>query len=247
MTSPSETSPAHRGGFPWKRIGLAVAALVAVAALLVLGRRLGHYVPAFRDWVAGLGVWGPLVFILGYAAAAVAFVPGAPLTLAAGAAFGLVRGTIYAWIGATLGASAAFLVARYAARSWVERRLEDLPRLKAVDRAVGREGGKIVALLRLSPAFPFNLLNYALGLTEVRFPAYLLACLAMLPGTLLYVYYGKVFGDVVAATGGEGGKSPWEWALLGVGLVATVAVTALITKKARRALATVEKEEAKDG
>ena len=100
---------------------------------------------------------------------------------------------------------------------------------------MGREGGKIVALLRLSPAFPFNLLNYALGLTHVRFPAYLLACLAMLPGTLLYVYYGKVFGDVVAASGGGGGKSPWEWALLGVGLVATVAVTALITRGAPRA------------
>jgi len=226
-----------RGRKVWRRIGLAVAALAAIALLLVLGRWLGHYVPAFRAWVAGLGVWGPLVFILGYAAAAVAFVPGAPLTLAAGAAFGLVEGTIYAWIGATLGANAAFLVARYAARGWVERKLADYPRLRAVDRAVGREGGKIVALLRLSPAFPFNLLNYALGLTDVRFPAYLAACLAMVPGTLLYVYYGKVFGDVVAATGGAGGKSPWEWALLGVGLAATLAVTALITQKARRALA----------
>jgi uncharacterized membrane protein YdjX (TVP38/TMEM64 family) len=232
MNTPGEATPAGRRGLPWKRIGLAVAALAAVAVLLVLGRRLGHYVPAFRDWVAGLGVWGPVVFILGYAAAAVAFVPGAPLTLAAGAAFGLVRGTIYAWIGATLGASAAFLVARYAARSWVERRLEELPRLRAVDRAVGREGGKIVALLRLSPAFPFNLLNYALGLTDVRFPAYLLACLAMLPGTLLYVYYGHV-----GRTALEGGQTVWDWVLVGVGLLAILAVTVVITQKAKQALA----------
>ncbi len=222
----------------WKRVGIGLAVAVVAVVLVVAGRRLGHFVPVFRDWVAGLGVWAPVVFIAGYAVAAVALVPGSPLTLAAGAVFGLVKGTIYAWTGATLGASGAFLVARYAARGWVERKLEESPRLRAVDRAVGREGGKIVALLRLSPAFPFNLLNYALGLTNVRFTAYLAACLAMLPGTLLYVYYGKVFGDVVAATGGgEGKKSPWEWALLGVGLAATIAVTALITKKARKALA----------
>jgi uncharacterized membrane protein YdjX (TVP38/TMEM64 family) len=222
---------------PWKRIGVALAALAAVALLLLLGRRLGAYVPAFREWVAGLGAWAPLVFILGYAVAAVAFVPGSPFTLAAGAVFGLVRGTIYAFLGASLGATAAFLVARYAARGWVERRLAGHPRLSALDRAVGREGGRLVVLVRLSPAFPFNLLNYALGLTRVRLPAYLLACFAMLPGTLLYAYYGKVFGDVVAASGGRGGKSPWEWALLAVGLVATVAATALIARRAKQALA----------
>jgi uncharacterized membrane protein YdjX (TVP38/TMEM64 family) len=220
----------------WKRFGAVVAVLAAVALLLLLGRRLGAYVPAFRQWVAGLGAWAPLVFILGYAVAAVAFVPGSPFTLAAGAVFGLVRGTIYAFLGASLGATAAFLVARYAARGWVERRLAGHPRLAALDRAVGREGGRLVALVRLSPAFPFNLLNYALGLTRVRFVAYLLACFAMLPGTLLYAYYGKVFGDVVAASGGRGGKSPWEWALLAVGLVATVAATALIARRARQAL-----------
>lgn len=236
-----------RNGSLWKRIAMVAAALAAAAVLLYLGRQLGDYVPDFRGWVAGLGVWAPLVFILGYAAAVVAFAPGAPLTLAAGAVFGLVEGTIYAWTGATLGASGAFLIARYAARSWVEGKLEEMPRLEAVDRAVGREGGKIVALLRLSPGFPFNLLNYALGLTNVRFAAYLLACLAMIPGTLLYTYYGKVFGDVVAATGGATEKSPWEWVLLAVGLVATVAVTVLITKRARRALAAVETGEGDDG
>jgi uncharacterized membrane protein YdjX (TVP38/TMEM64 family) len=194
-------------------------------------------VPAFRLWVAGLGVWAPAAFILGYAVATVAFVPGSAFTLAAGAVFGLLWGTVYAFTGATLGASLAFLVARYVARGWVERKLAESPRLRAVDRAVARDGGKIVALLRLSPALPFNLLNYALGLTRVGFWPYLLACFAMIPGTLLYAYYGKVFGDVVAATGGRAGKSPWEWALLGVGLAATVAATVLITRRARKALA----------
>jgi uncharacterized membrane protein YdjX (TVP38/TMEM64 family) len=228
---------AGAGGGWGRRIGWGLGAVAVVALLWLGGRQLGGYVPEFRERIAGLGAWAPVAFILGYAVAAVAFVPGAPLTIAAGVLFGLVEGTLYTLIGATLGASAAFLIARYGARSWVEKKLSGSPRLAAVDRAVAREGGKIVALLRLSPVFPFNLLNYALGLTKVRFVAYLAACLAMLPGTLLYVYYGKVFGDVAAAAGGEGGKSPWEWALLGVGLAATVVVTVLITRRAKKALA----------
>jgi uncharacterized membrane protein YdjX (TVP38/TMEM64 family) len=162
--------------------------------------------------------------------------PGSLLTLAAGAVFGIAEGTLWATLGALLGSSASFLIARYAARGWVERMLEGRPRFAAVDRAIGREGAKVVALLRLSPVFPYNLLNYALGLTRVKFWHYLAASLAMIPGTLLYVYYGKVAGDVVTAAGGAGGKSVWEWVLLGVGLVATVAVTVLITRKAKAAL-----------
>jgi uncharacterized membrane protein YdjX (TVP38/TMEM64 family) len=222
---------------PWKKIGIALALAAGATALLAAGGRLGAYVPAFREWVQGFGLWAPVVFILGYALAAVAFVPGASLTAASGATFGVVQGTLYAWLGATLGSGGAFLIARYAARSWVEGKLAGNPRLAAVDRAVEREGGKVVALLRLSPAFPFNLLNYALGLTKVGFVAYLAAGLAMVPGTLLYAYYGKVLGDVVAATGGGVRKGPLEWTLLGVGLAATVAVTVLITRRARQALA----------
>ncbi len=162
-----------------------VIGLVVVAGLLLAGRQAGAYVPRFAQWVESLGVWGPVVFILGYAVAAVAFVPGSLLTLAAGAIFGLAKGTIYTLIGATLGASAAFLVARYVARGAIERRIAGNARFAAIDRAVGREGFKIVALLRLSPIFPFNLLNYSLGLTKVGFLPYLLASIAMLPGTVL--------------------------------------------------------------
>jgi uncharacterized membrane protein YdjX (TVP38/TMEM64 family) len=215
----------------------ALAAIAAVALLVLLGRQLGGYVPRFAGWVAGLGVWGPVAFILGYLVATVAFVPGLVLTLAAGALFGIVRGTVYTLAGATLGAAAAFLVARYLARARIERRIAGNRRFQAIDRAVSREGWKIVALLRLSPVFPFNLLNYALGLTRVRFRDYLLASIAMLPGTLVYVYYGHAAGSLASAAAGKFQKGTGYWVSLGVGLAATVAVTAFITRLAGRALA----------
>ncbi len=215
---------------------LAIAAVI-LAALILGGRQAGQYLPQFAAWVESLGWLGPLVFILGYAVATVAFIPGSLLTLAAGAIFGLAQGTLYTFIGATLGASAAFLVARYGARGWIERRIAGNARFAAIDRAVGKEGFKIVALLRLSPIFPFNLLNYSLGLTKVRFLDYLLASAAMLPGTVLYVYYGKAAGSLAAVAGGvKTERGPEYWLALGLGLVATIAVTTVITRLAGRAL-----------
>jgi uncharacterized membrane protein YdjX (TVP38/TMEM64 family) len=226
---------------PLAKIGLGAAAL---AGLYLLGRTVGAYVPAFAEWVADLGFWGPLVFVAGYAAAVVAFAPASLLTLAAGAVFGLASGTVYVFFAATLGSSLAFLVSRYLARGVVERRLAGNRSFAAIDRAIGREGRKIVLLLRLSPVFPFNLLNYGLGLTGVRFADYVVASLGMLPGTLLYVYLGKVGGELAAAAGGaETGRSSAEWALLSVGLLATAAVTLLVTRIARRALAEATGEE----
>ena len=223
----------HRARPIW-RVALGVAAL---AALIVLGRQAGGYVLGFAGWVKGLGAWGPVVFIAGYVLATVAFVPGVLLTLAAGAIFGLVQGVLYVFVAATLGASAAFLVGRYLARAAVERRIAANPRFAAIDRAVGAEGRKIVFLLRLSPVFPFNLLNYALGLTRVRFADFFLASVGMLPGTVLYVYSGKLIGDVTAlASGAAVEKGAAYYAVLVLGLVATVAVTAFVTRTARRAL-----------
>jgi uncharacterized membrane protein YdjX (TVP38/TMEM64 family) len=211
--------------------------LLAGAALLLVGRRGSALVPSFAAWVQGLGPAGVVAFILGYAVATVAFVPGSLLTLAAGALFGLVGGTAVAFVAATLGASAAFLVSRYLARHAVERRLAGNDRVAAIDRAVAAQGRRIVLLLRLSPLVPFNLLNYALGLTRVRFADYLVASVGMLPGTLLYVYYGKVIGEVaLLAGGGPAPKGPGYYTLLGIGLLATVAVTVLVTRIARRAL-----------
>ncbi|HTQ80656.1 MAG TPA: TVP38/TMEM64 family protein [Thermoanaerobaculia bacterium] len=234
---PRRALPPQGSSLNLKRIaGYTTAVLAAAVALYLLGHQAGQYVPRFAAWVAGLGVWGPVVFILGYIVATVAFAPGSVLTLAAGAIFGLLRGTIYTFLGATLGASAAFLVARYGARRAIERKLAGNERFAAIDRAVAGKGFQIVALLRLSPVFPFNLLNYALGLTQVRFLDYLLACFAMLPGTLLYVYYGQAAGSLAAAAGGHYQKGTGYWVTLGVGLLATIAVTTLITRLAGRAL-----------
>ncbi len=215
-----------------QNLGRIAVALGVLVALVAIGRLAGNQLPRFAAWVNGLGVWGPLVFVLGYALAVVAFVPGSVLTLAAGAIFGLVKGAVYVFVAAVLGSSAAFLVSRYLARGVVERRIAGNPRFAAVGRAVAAEGRKIVFLLRLSPVFPFTLLNYVLGLTRVRFLDYLVAAVGMIPGTLLYVYYGKVAGDIAAPAG----RDAWYWTVLAIGLGATVAVTAIVTRMARRAL-----------
>ncbi len=230
---PTAAEPGSRSALALKLIGV----VVALAALFLLGRQLGGYIPRFAEWVDGLGFWGPAVFIGGYAAATLAFVPGSILTMAAGAIFGLAKGTLLVFLGATLGSTLSFLVARYLAREAIERRLADRPRFRAIDRAVGRQGLKIVFLVRLSPVFPYNLLNYGLGLTRVRLLDYVLACFGMIPGTFLYVYYGKALGSLAAVAGGAAPeRGPGDWILLGVGLAATVAVTAFVTRIARRAL-----------
>jgi uncharacterized membrane protein YdjX (TVP38/TMEM64 family) len=222
------------------RLAARLALLVAVGtALLVGGRAFGAHLTTFVTRVDSLGVWGPVVFILGYALAAVAFIPGSVLTIAAGAIFGLGAGTLYALAGAWLGSSAAFLVARYLARGLVEQRIARSPRFAAVSDAVAANGRKIVFLLRLSPVVPFNVLNYALGVTRVRFVDYLIASVGMIPGTVLYVYYGTVAGALATAASAGGthvAKGRGYYVLLVVGLLATVAATAMITRVATRAL-----------
>lgn len=232
---PSEDEPATNSR---RRLIIGAAILgIIILALVLLGREAASLVPRFAAWVEAQGAWAPVLFIGGYALATVAVVPGAVLTLAAGAIWGLWRGTLIAFSGALLGSTAAFLVARYLARDRVADRLAENQRFHAIDRAVGEQGRKIVFLLRLSPVFPFNLLNYALGVSGVRLRDYLLASLGMIPGTVLYVYYGKVAGDVAALAGGAGvERGTGYWVVLGLGLLATIAVTALVTRLARRAL-----------
>ncbi len=219
---------------------IAVLVLV-IAAVLAFGRWGVRFVPLFADWVHGLGPLGPIVFIIGYVLAAVAGIPGSLLTLVAGAIFGLIGGVVYVFVGATLGATAAFLVSRYVARGFVERRLASNTRFRSMDQAIAINGRKIVFLLRLSPLFPFSLLNYALGLTQVRLVDYIVASVGMLPGTVLYVYYGKLAGDVATvAAGGALVKDTKYYVVLGMGLIATIAVTTIITRVARRALRATE-------
>lgn len=216
----------------------AVALLVLVAAMRLLGPQLSGYVNSFNQWVEGLGPWAPVAFILGYITFTVALVPGSLLTLAGGALFGLFYGTVYVTIGAVIGSTLAFLISRHLARDRFEKSLANNKRFAAIDRAIGDQGGKIVFLLRLSPVFPFTYLNYALGLTRVRLRDYVLAACGMVPGTFLYVYYGKAIGDVAAIATGTGPERGTEQGvMLVVGLVATIAVSAYMTRIARKALA----------
>jgi len=213
-----------------------VVAIAVIAGLFLLGRVAAEPLRNFAMWVESLGPLAPVVFVAGYILATVAFVPGSILTLAAGAIFGLVRGTIYVFIGASLGAAAAFLVARYIARPIVERRLAGNERFERIDRVIEKEGGKMVVLMRLSPLLPFNALNYALGISKVGFIPYLLGSIGMIPGTLLYVYYGKLAGDLTALGGREVERGAEYYAVLALGLAATVAVALIAARAGKRAL-----------
>ena len=218
-------------------IARVLVGVVAVIALAALGRQFGVFLDRFVDWVEGLGALGPIAFILGYMAATVAFIPGSVLTLAAGAIFGLGQGVVYVMIGATAGASLAFLLARSVAREAIAQRVAGNPKFAAIDRAVGRDGFKIVVLLRLSPVFPFNMLNYGLGLTTVRFTDYVAASIGMLPGSLLYTYSGFLAGDIIRLTADAGpDRGPGYYAVVALGLAATIAVTTIVTRTARRAI-----------
>jgi len=185
------------------------------------------------DWVAQLGPTGPAIFILMYIAACVFFIPGSALTLGAGAIFGVVKGSLIVSVASTLGATVAFLIGRYVARDWIARKIEKNKKFAAIDQAVAKEGWKIVGLTRLSPAFPFSLLNYAYGLTKVSLRDYVLASwIGMMPGTIMYVYLGSL-----ARLGIESEQvSTAQTVLKIVGLLATIAVTVYVTRIARRAL-----------
>ncbi len=207
------------------------AGLAAVAAVLYF-LPVGDWLATGADRAAELGPLGLVLFAALYALATVFMVPGSALTLIGGAAFGFTLGTLSVWAGATLGLGLAFLVARRFARDRVSSWLANRPSFAAIDRAVAKEGWKIVLLTRLTPVFPFSLQNYAYGLTGVSFGGYLVAsAVGILPGTMLYVYIAS--GAARAVSGDSGGL---ENALFVVGLVAFVLVTIRITRAARRAL-----------
>jgi uncharacterized membrane protein YdjX (TVP38/TMEM64 family) len=188
-------------------------------------------------WIESLGLTGAIAFMIIYLVATVAFFPGSILTLGGGAIFGLFWGSVYVFIGATIGATLAFLVGRYFARGWVFKKIADNQKFTAIDRAVGKEGFKIVFLTRLSPIFPFILLNYGLGVTGVSLKDYVLASVGMIPGTIMYVYFGSLGNINTICNGGGTNANPIaQWTIRILGLIATVAVTLYITKIARKAL-----------
>src|SRR5215471_6879819 len=195
-----------------------VLVAAAIIALLLVGRRLGGELTSALNAISALGPAAPLAFIAIYIVACVLFIPGSILTIGAGVIFGVIWGSIYVSIASTAGATAAFLVGRYFAREAVARRIEGNPRFRSVDDAVAREGWKIVLLTRLSPVFPFNLLNYAYGLTRVRLGEYVLASwIGMIPATVLFVYIGSLSSDLARAAAGNGAPNSARWALNIVG------------------------------
>jgi uncharacterized membrane protein YdjX (TVP38/TMEM64 family) len=220
--------------FPWLKYVLIAGAIVLV---ILLGRRLGGELSALLNAVSSLGPAAPIAFIVIYILACVLFIPGSILTIGAGVIFGVVRGSIYVSIAATAGATAAFLVGRYFARDAVARRIANNPRFRSIDDAVAREGWKIVLLTRLSPVFPFNLLNYAYGLTRVHLGEYVVASwIGMIPGTVMFVYIGSLSGDLARAATGAAAPANFRWALNAVGFIATVAVAIYATRIGSRAL-----------
>jgi len=218
------------------KYGLTAAVLIVI---VVTARMLpvAEWLERFSAWVGELGAVGLVLFALAYAAATVLMIPGSVLTLAAGAVFGLLPGFVTVLHGATLGAGLAFLVSRFVARKSVERWIQQKPSFDVIDKAVAKQGWKIVFLTRLSPIFPFNFQNYAYGLTSVRFWHYVLASwIGMIPGSFLYVYFGSLGRSGLEAAAGTGSEQTLKIALQVVGLIATLAVTILITRTAKKAL-----------
>lgn len=216
-------------------IGVLVAA-VLLAALLLLP--VNQWALLLVEWIQGAGALGVVVYALAYILATLVLLPGSILTAGAGFAYGPVWGTLLVSPVSVLAATLAFALGRTLARNWVSRRMKQHPRFAAINEAIGQSGFKIVFLLRLSPIFPFNLLNYALGLTRVRLPDYVVASLlGMLPGTFLYVYLGSIVTNASELLSGrQRAAGVWGQLLYWGGLVATVVVTLLITRIARKAL-----------
>ncbi len=242
QTAPQAMPKDEPGHVNWQRaalVALAVAGLVAAWTLLPVAQ----WIESFRAWVASQGLLGHAAFIVVYAAATVALAPAGLLTLAAGFAFGLWAFPTVV-IGATLGLSLAFLAGRYLARDWVAGQTAKSPMFKALDRAIESEGWKIVALVRLSPLIPFNLQNYFFGLTRIGFLPYVVTSFfGIMPGTLLYVWLGSL--GAAAGEVGEG-RGTLETIALAIGLLATLAVTVLISRKARQKLHEIGVDEITD-
>lgn len=219
----------------WKPVLL----LVAVGTVLVGGRLLGlgERLEGLRQWIDSLGAWGPLVFVFLYAFAVVLALPGSALTVASGALFGSVLGVVVVSAGSTLGASLCFLIARYVARDAVSSWLQKSDKFRRLDQLTRERGAMIVALTRLVPLFPFNLLNYGFGVTAVPFRTYVFwSWLCMLPGTVVYVLGGDAFAQGL----GKGGV-PWGL-VFAIGLAALLLVTLVrgATRKLRQGGSEVE-------
>ncbi len=218
------------------RIVVAVAILAAVVASLTF-LPLQEYLTWFLEGIQGLGVWGAVLFVLLYVLVCLLFLPGSVLTMAAGFMFGLFWGTAAASLGATLGATAAFLVGRFMVRGWMEHRLVAHPAFLAIDRAIGRQGFKIVLWIRLSSLFPYDLVSYLFGLTRISLGRYVLATwLGRLPETLFCAYLGSAAKSLADLAAGKAQAGIGNQLLWGLNLLAMIVVAVLVARIARTAL-----------
>jgi uncharacterized membrane protein YdjX (TVP38/TMEM64 family) len=223
-------------------LAVKLLSIIVIAAALIAAAKyynLQHLFMATLEWIENAGALGLIVFFILYVLATVLMLPGVILTLGAGVVFGVVKGSLLVSLSSTAGATAAFLIGRYIARSWVEGKIESNATLQAMDKALGKEGWKIVGLTRLSPVVPYNVLNYAFSLTRVSLRDYVIASwIGMIPATVLYIYIGSLAGSLAELGANRTGhvRTPAEWTLYTVGLAATGAVTIIITRIARRAL-----------
>lgn len=223
---------------------ISVSAFLALLITIVVGlaipavrELLLHTVGQVLAVVEKLGPWGPVILALVYIVASVAGFPGLPISLGAGFLFGPYRGTAAASIGSTLGAAAAFLVGRTLARHLVEARVAKDARFRAIDHAVARQGFRIVLLIRLAPVFPFNVMNYAFGLTKVRFRDYFFASwIGMFPATAFNVYIGSLLGSLAEVHSPGSQSHRLHQVFFYAGLAATLAVVIYVTRMAKAAL-----------
>jgi len=225
-TSPEPERRGAAAGWRLAALGGGLAALFIAARWFDLGGRLDE----LRAGIVNLGAWGPILYVLIYAAATTLAFPASLLTIAAGAMFGSVVGVAVVIAGATLGATLAFIIARWLARDAVVHWLGAKPSFRRLDAMTERHGALFVAITRLVPLFPFTLLNYGFGLTRVPLGIYVLwSFVCMVPGTILYV----VGADVVARTA-TAGRLPWP---LVAAFLAVAALLFVLVRRARRLLA----------
>lgn len=216
---------------------LILIVLLATAAGLAFVFPVRDWLVTGLDWIDTHRSVAWLVYVVVYVVATVLLVPGSILTLAAGFFFGLLLGVVVVSAGSVIGATCAFVVGRFFVRDWVAQRTERLPKFRALDKATAHDGFTVVLLARLSPLFPFNLLNYALALTSVRLEHYVVASwIGMLPATILYVYVGTLAASLATIASGDIETGLAGRALLALGFLATVALTVIVTRRATRAL-----------
>ncbi len=212
------------------------AVVLALVILLSVSLPVGQWSQDLAVWIRDAGAAGVAAFVLAYVVFALFMLPASVLTVGAGFAYGLMWGTVLVVPVSVMAASVTFRISRTVARNRVTARVAESPRFAAIDAAIADEGFRIVALLRLSPFFPFNVLSYVLGLTQVRMRDYVVASfLGLLPSTILYVYIGSAATDIGAVQNAEAAGMASHIIYWG-GLVATLVATLLITRAARRPL-----------